>query len=148
MARFSGIPEIPEGLGQEWAPALIGALKQNVELLAGIRGEQDQASAAVLKGELDVSRVMYRGSITANRVPPPNLTEPSYDAFEQVTASGQGFKINNVDVASLEDHVDLIEDVSRVINNSQRVANDLTRLFQDVRDIREVLNSLTEQFRE
>ena len=39
MARFSGIPEIPEGLGQEWAPALIGALKQNVELLAGIRGE-------------------------------------------------------------------------------------------------------------
>ena len=135
MARFSGIPDIPEGLGQEWAPALIGALKQNVELLAGIRGEEDRASAAVLRGDVNV-----------NPLPPANLRSLSFDSY-QLTAEGKGFEIDGEQLASLDDYAKLIVDVANVNNNTQQLANNLTRLFQDVRDIREVLNSLTEQFR-
>jgi len=135
MARFSGIPDVPEGLGQEWAPALIGALKQNVELLAGIRGEQDRASAAVLRGDVDV-----------NRVAPPNLQSVSFDSYE-ITAEGQGFDIEGERVASLDDYAKLIGDVANVNVNTQRLANDLTRLANDVSNIRQTLDALTEQLR-
>lgn len=135
MARFAGIPDIPEGLGQEWAPDLIGALKQNVELLAGIRGETDRASAAVLRGDVEV-----------NRLPPANLQSLSYEPYE-VTAEGQGFEIQGQQVASLDDFAKLISDVISVSNNTQRLANDLTRLAQDVSALRRAVDELTNQLR-
>lgn len=135
MARFSGIPDLPEGIGQEWAPALISSLKQNVELLAGLRGEQDRASAAVLRGDVDV-----------NRLPPANLRNIDYEPYE-ITAEGKGFNIEGELVAGLDDYAKLIGDVANINVNTQRLANDLTRLANDVDAIRRTLDALTAQLR-
>jgi len=53
--KFTGIPAIPtEGLA-DWQAQIFSAIKENVELLIGIRGEVDLASAAIIKGNIRVS---------------------------------------------------------------------------------------------
>jgi hypothetical protein len=101
MARFTGIPDVPQGGTDDWQYRVLDTLKQNVELLAGIRGEQDGASAAIL-----------RSQVTIKEIPPA--------AFQGSTAQGGGFTIANVQVPSITDHVALIRDVQTL---AQDVAN-------------------------
>jgi len=55
MARFVGIPSIPTDNMADWESQVFHAIKENVELLCGTRGEADEASKAVLKGNISVS---------------------------------------------------------------------------------------------
>ena len=55
MARFAGIPAIPTTDMADWEAQVFHAIKENVELLCGTRGEGDEASKAVLKGSISVS---------------------------------------------------------------------------------------------
>ena len=55
MARFVGIPAIPTTDMADWEAQVFHAIKENVELLCGSRGEGDEASKAVLKGNISVS---------------------------------------------------------------------------------------------
>ena len=55
--KFTGIPNIPtEGL-TDWQSQVFNAIKENVELLCGNRGETDLYSAAIIKGDIRVSSV-------------------------------------------------------------------------------------------
>ena len=54
-ARFTGIPAIPTTDMVDWESQVFHAIKENVELLCGSRGEGDEASKAVLKGNISVS---------------------------------------------------------------------------------------------
>ena len=54
-ARFTGIPAIPTTDMADWESQVFHAIKENVELLCGSRGEGDGASKAVLKGNISVS---------------------------------------------------------------------------------------------
>ncbi len=40
MARFTGIPEIPQGGIDEWQYRVFEAMKQNIELLTNTRNEE------------------------------------------------------------------------------------------------------------
>ena len=45
--RFTSVPAVPQGGFTDYQTVLIGAVKENVELLTGLRGEVDTASKAV-----------------------------------------------------------------------------------------------------
>ena len=54
-ARFTGIPAIPTTDMADWEAQVFHSIKENVELLCGSRGEGDEASKAILKGNISVS---------------------------------------------------------------------------------------------
>ena len=54
-ARFTGIPAIPTTDMADWEAQVFHSIKENVELLCGSRGEGDEASKAVTKGNISVS---------------------------------------------------------------------------------------------
>lgn len=159
MARFSGIPEIPEGLGQEWAPVMLGAMKQNIELLCGIRGESDSASQALLRGDRDIllrtqDDVFLRGQLRLEQVPSisPFSYQLGYTGYS-ITATGAGFVIGEgesaVQVASLEDFARLIGDVANVNARTGVLAQDIVNLAQltaqlvtDVQNLRNALQAI------
>ena len=55
MARFVAVPGLPEEGLSDAQSILITAIKQNVELLAGLRDEADLQSKAVTKGDITVN---------------------------------------------------------------------------------------------
>ena len=99
MARFTAIPAVPQGGITDWQSVLITSVKENVELLTGLRGEADLASKAVTKGQ-----------ITLQTMPDQNM--------KQVSAKGTGFTISSQEVAGLDD-------VGLLITDVQTLANDL-----------------------
>lgn len=112
MARFSAIPDIPVSAAAEWQSQVLEAMKQNVELLAGIRGESDRASKAVLQGAVKIK----------------SLPEPTYNKAYQMTVQGKGYSVSGVDVAGFKDYVKLINDVGSLSADIQRLANDVNNL--------------------
>ena len=102
MARFVGIPALPEQGPTEEEQLFLSAVAENLQLLTGSRGESDGASVAITKGSLSVST-------------PPAQT------MTNVSARGYGVTISNVQVPTLSDYVALVQDV-------QALANDVVRL--------------------
>jgi hypothetical protein len=99
MARFTAIPAVPQGGITDWQSVLITSVKENVELLTGLRGEADLASKAVTKGQI-------------------TLQQMSEQNMKQVSAKGTGFTISSQEVAGLDD-------VGLLITDVQTLANDL-----------------------
>lgn len=114
MPRFTAIPAIPTADISDWQGQVLNRMKENVELLCGIRGEADGASRA----------------ITDDRITIKTYDDPT---FTRVSATGEGFTINNVNVASLADF-------GRLINDVQLLAN-------DVAIMREMLNTIITQLK-
>ena len=109
MPRFTAIPTIPTADISDWQGQVLNRLKENVELLCGIRGETDNASRA----------------ITDDRITIKTYDDPT---FTRVSATGEGFTISGVNVASLADFGKLINDV-------QLLANDVAIIRQMVNTI-------------
>lgn len=114
MSRFSGIPALPESNIDEWQALMLGALKQNVELLVGARGESDGASRAVLRGELD-------------------LTSTPAPQFTQLSARGTGVRISNVNVPTLTDYINLLRDVQALSADVAQLRTTVDNLIQQLR---------------
>lgn len=114
MARFSGIPALPEGNIEEWQTGILGALKQNVELLTGSRGEADGASQALL-----------RGDITVAEVPAPQFT--------QLSARGAGVTVSGVSVPTINDYTNLLRDVQALSIDVAQLRATVTTLIQQIR---------------
>lgn len=68
MVNFYSIPAIPTSGVEDWKVRTIGALKQNVELLTGTRGEADNASRAVLQSAVTLTEVPEMNFTSANSV--------------------------------------------------------------------------------
>lgn len=100
--RFTAIPDIPTSGLTNWQAQTLSAMKENVELLIGNRGEKSGASRAVIKAQIGVNPAGQQN-------------------MQRVTATGAGFTISGVNVPSLDDYVILI-------NNVQELANDVARL--------------------
>jgi len=111
MARFTAIPAVPQGGITDWQSVLISSVKENVELLTGLRGEADLASRAVVKGQ-----------ITLLEMPDQNM--------RQVSSKGTGFTISGQEVAGLTDYGLLLTDVQTLANDvafNRTVLNALIR---------------------
>jgi hypothetical protein len=104
VRRHVATPEVPNTL-LDWQAVLFSAIKENVELLTGTRGESDLASMAIVRGDITVQQV-------GNQV------------MGAVTTSGDdGYTISSQDVAALSALRNLRNDV-------QRLANDLATTRQ------------------
>lgn len=114
MARFTGIPNLPQVGVEEWQYRFLSAMKQNVELLTGTRGEQDFTSRALLK------------SSVALRIAP----EPSIRA---VSAVGSGLTVGGAQVPSLADYQTLVRDVQALVNDVAQLRTTLNTLLQQLR---------------
>lgn len=112
--RYAAIPDIPAGGLTNWQAQTLAALKENVELLAGIRGEKDGASKAVLKAQVTLG-------------PPPVQT------MQRVTATGAGFTISGVNVPSLDDYNSLLINVQQLANDVSALRNTVNTLIQQLK---------------
>jgi hypothetical protein len=102
QSRYTAVPAVPLVGVEEWQSQLLNALKENVELLTGTRGESDFASAAVNRARLTVSA-------------------PPTQEMVRVSANASGVTLSGVNVPVLEDYSQLIVDV-------QKLANDVANL--------------------
>lgn len=97
-ARYVAIPAVPLAGVEEWQARLLNALKENVELLTGARGEPDSASAAVNLSRLSVDT-------------------PPAQVMRQVSARGSGVTISGANVPLLEDYNQSLADLQRLAND-------------------------------
>ena len=136
MARFTGIPSLPQSGVEEWNLRTLNAIKQNVELLTGTRGENDRASQALL-----------RSQFTVNPAPLPSLTSvapitvPNSIAYINVTPSATGIA---VPVAGTLGWTSFL---SPLVNNAFASAQDVQRLANDVAQLRAIMNTLIQQLK-
>ncbi len=96
-SKFVAVPEVPDQL-LDWQAVLFSAIKENVELLTGTRGEADLASSAIVRGDITVVQL-------GNQV------------MGTVSADGTGYTISGSDVASLSSHRALRDDVQALAND-------------------------------
>ena len=91
--RFTSVPAVPQGGFTDYQTVLIGAVKENVELLTGLRGEVDTVSKAVTQGQITVN-------------------EMGQQKLQQTSAKGNGSAITidgtTYDLANLDDFRRLI----------------------------------------
>lgn len=90
MARFVATPEVQTEGQEEGLTILLASIKENIELMAGTRGEADLASRVVTRGDVAVQET------------------------DAITARGEGYLISGQKVASLDDVGLLINDVARL----------------------------------
>lgn len=114
QARFTAIPAVPQGGLNQWEYSTITALKDNVELLIGARGDIGASSRAITKGQVSVS-------------------EAPQQAMRQVTAEGVGYTISNVTVPSIDDYVKLLSNVQQLANDVASIRNTLNVLIQQLK---------------
>lgn len=124
MASFVPIPPVPYSGASDWQVKTIGALKQNVELLCGIRGESDLASAALLKGGIDPTAYIFPNISTARTLPLYTTTSFSYSGNQVLTY--------NTDSAT----------IPAVINAAAR-NSDAVLLLQELENLRTAVANLS-----
>ena len=116
--RFTSVPAVPQGGFTDYQTVLIGAVKENIELLTGLRGEADVVSKAITQGQVTVNQM-------------------GQQKMQQVTAKGDGSTITisgtAYDLANLSDVRKLIVDVQT--------------LAGDVAEMRATLNFLIKQLK-
>ena len=116
--RFTSVPAVPQGGFTDYQTVLIGAVKENVELLTGLRGEIDTVSKAITQGQVTVNRM-------------------GQQKLQQATAKGNGSSITisgtTYELANLDDFRKLILDVQT--------------LAGDVAEMRATLNFLIKQLK-
>jgi|TARA_Y100000310_G_scaffold1428_1_gene1906 hypothetical protein len=113
MPRFVATPEIPTSGLAEIEASIFTALKENVELLTGTRGEVDYASASLVRGHITVKSVGNQ-----NMVSPQNI-------------SPEGYTISGSDVASLLAFRALKNDVQELANDLYRTREALDLLIKN-----------------
>lgn len=118
MARFTGIPALPQSGIDEWQFRFLDAMKQNVELLTGTRSEPDGASQALL-----------RSTITAAN--PPALS------YTGLTARGAGVTITisgaATQVPTYTDYAALVRDVRNIGSDVQQLRTTLDALMRQLK---------------
>jgi len=116
--RFTSVPAVPQGGFTDYQTVLIGAVKENVELLTGLRGEVDTVSKAVTQGQ-----------VTVNEMGQQKLQQTSAKGTGSViTISGTSYELANLD------------DVRKLILDVQTLAG-------DVAEMRATLNFLLRQLK-
>ena len=112
--RFTAIPPVPLVGSEPWQVQLLNAMKENIELLTGTRGEVDFASAALTRAALTV-------------------TVPPEQTMTQISAQGNGVSINNTAVPAFEDYTQTLVDLQKLANDVAAVRATLEVLILQLR---------------
>tara|TARA_R100001443_G_scaffold18771_2_gene29930 strand:+ start:1651 stop:2010 length:360 start_codon:yes stop_codon:yes gene_type:complete len=115
--RFVSVPAVPTNtdLNQQ-ITVLIENIKENVELLTGLRDEVDRISKAVTQGQVTVLNM-------------------STQNMQQVSAKGAGFTISGQDIPSLEDYNKLRQDVQTLAEDVKVTRAVLNTLITQLKGI-------------
>ncbi len=114
MSRFTAIPQIPQTDIVPWQYITLSALKENVELLTGTRGEVD-----------GVSRAITKGGVTVTGAP--------VQTMQRVTAQGAGFSVGSGAVPTLGDYTLLVSNVQSLANDVASLRATLNALITQLR---------------
>jgi hypothetical protein len=112
--RFTAIPNIPQQGLTDWQFVTLNAMKENLELLTGARGNSAVSATAIT-----------RGSVTVADAPAQSM--------QRVTAEGVGFTISGVTVPSLDDYVKLITNVQQIANDVAALRNTVNALLNQLK---------------
>jgi len=82
MSRFTGIPVVPTSGLSGLQANLFGALKENVELLTGTRGEDGLTSRALIRGDVTVSKLGPQDMGSVQNISPDGYVGPHVNANE------------------------------------------------------------------
>jgi hypothetical protein len=113
--RFVALPDIPHTGLVDWQGPLFHAMKENIELLTDTRGEPGGASAAITRADVQVNELGTQGMHTVN------------------TSKVDGFEISGSDVAGLESHRALRNDVQQLANDLVRTRETLDFLIKSMK---------------
>lgn len=114
MSRFSAIPNPPQSEMSGWQYYMLNALKENVELLTGARGEKDGASRAITKATVTV-------------------TQAPIQSMRQVTAQGSAVNIDGAVVPAIDDYIELLKNVQLLANDVAALRETLNTLIGQLR---------------
>ena len=114
MARFSAIPNPPQSEMSGWQYYMLNALKENVELLTGARGEKDGASRAITKAAITV-------------------TQAPAQTMRQVTAQGAAVNLDGAVVPAMDDYTELLKNVQSLANDVAALRATLNALIGQLR---------------
>ena len=112
VKRHVATPEVPDTL-LDWQAVLFSAMKENIELLTGTRGEADLASMAIVRGDITVEQVgdQEMGTINTSH----NLTPTAFN-----------------ECAPLDAFTDLRDDVQLLANDLYYTRQALDLLIRNV----------------
>lgn len=133
MARFTGIPSLPQSGVEEWNLRTLNALKQNVELLTGTRGESDRASQALLRSQFTVGQAPLP-MLTTTAAFSPVLFQ--YHIVKDIAGNNQFVVAYDTNIGSLQNFI-----------TAAAARDDIQRLANDVAQLRAVLNTLIQQLK-
>lgn len=114
MTRFSAIPNPPQSEMSGWQYYMLNALKENVDLLTGARGEKDNASRALTKASITVA-------------PAPT------QSMRQLTAQGAAVNIEGATVPDMTDYIELLKNVQSLANDVAALRATLNALIGQLR---------------
>jgi hypothetical protein len=97
-----------------WQYYMLNALKENVELLTGARGEKDNASRAITKA-----------SVTVTQAPAQTM--------RQVTAQGAAVNLDGAVVPAMDDYIELLKNVQALANDVATLRATLNTLIGQLR---------------
>jgi hypothetical protein len=112
--RFTPIPNIPQSGLTDWQYGTLNAMKENLELLTGARGNSSVSAAAITKGTVTVADA-------------PTQT------MQRVTAQGAGYTISGVTVPSLDDYIKAVTDLQQLANDVAALRNTLNVLINQLK---------------
>lgn len=121
MARFTAIPAPPVFGSQEWEVRTLNAMKQNVDLLTGLRNEEDLASKALLTSTYDL----------------PFTGDRRLDSVQSINYDLGGANDYVSDFSGGGDSRSLVQSI-----NNGVLASDLDILRQDIAALRNTVNTL------
>jgi hypothetical protein len=112
--RFTAIPSIPQSGLTDWQYNTLNAMKENLELLTGARGNSSISSEAITKGTVTV-------------------TDAPTQTMQRVTAQGSGYTISGVTVPSLDDYIKAVTDLQQLANDVAALRNTLNVLINQLK---------------
>lgn len=133
MARFSGIPSLPQSGVEEWNLRTLNALKQNVELLTGSRGENDLASKALIRSQFTVGTPPLPSIQTPASFPPVLF---GAHVVKDIAGNNQFVTAYDINIGSLQNFITaaaLQADIQRLINDVAQLRATVTTLVQQIK---------------
>lgn len=141
MARFSGIPSLPQSGVEEWNLRTLGALKQNVELLTGSRGETDLASKALIRSQFTVTPPPSPSLTSVSSISTSPINPTTYSSVMAVASGTPGSVVVPVADAGWTTFLGSLS------SSGSASAQDVQRLASDVAQLRNTLNILIAQLK-
>jgi hypothetical protein len=121
MPQFQGIPAIPPQQIQQWQYDVLSAMKENLEILMGVRGTN---------GSRGTGRAITNDTV--------GVDAADRQTMKQLSARGDFFTLTttggDIQFPQLQDYVKLLNDVQQLAIDVANIQNALNALLQNMKE--------------